>query len=496
MIDEQSNLKFIFGLKVRELRIIQQLSFQELSTATGLSISYLSEIEKGKKYPKGDKILQLAQALGATYDQLVSLRVSKQLAPIVRVLQSDFFRKFPLETFGLDAQKIIELISAAPEKINAFLSTLLQLARHYEMQTADFYGVALRSYLDLYDNYFADWEEAVDRFRADYPATAAVPVPPSVLEEVLQTHFGVTVNRHELTQHPTLKDVRSLYHPERRELLVNTQLTTAQENFLMGRELAFQYLNISERPYETPSQRSATFEELLNNYRASYFSAALLLKRELVIQDIRRFAGLRRWDEAALLRFLNKYEATPEMLFQRLTNILPTFFGIKNLFFLRFVGTDDFSSYELNKELHLSQSHNPHANRLHEHYCRRWVSINTIKYQRSQKRRRTPPAARAKAQVSSYWKTPNRYLCLSIAKSNESNPAESISVTVGFLVDSKLKKQIHFLNDPDLVTQTVHTTCERCAIPDCHERVAPPLIIEQEEHKVAVEQALDRILNK
>ena len=163
MIDEQSSLKFIFGLKVRELRLENDLSFQELSAATGLSISYLSEIEKGKKYPKGDKILQLAQALRVEYDQLVSLRVSKRLAPIVRVLQSDFFREFPLDMFGLDAQKIIELISGAPEKINAFLSTLLQLARHYEMRTDQFYGVALRAYQDLYDNYFPDIEEAVEQ---------------------------------------------------------------------------------------------------------------------------------------------------------------------------------------------------------------------------------------------------------------------------------------------------------------------------------------------
>ncbi|MEM8968572.1 MAG: helix-turn-helix domain-containing protein [Bacteroidota bacterium] len=495
MIDEQSSLKFIFGLKVRELRLENDLSFQELSAATGLSISYLSEIEKGKKYPKGDKILQLAQALRVEYDQLVSLRVSKRLAPIVRVLQSDFFREFPLDMFGLDAQKIIELISGAPEKINAFLSTLLQLARHYEMRTDQFYGVALRAYQDLYDNYFPDIEEAVEQFREDYSFTKEIPVTSSALESILQDQFGTKINRSELPKSPVLNHVRSMFHAKRKELMINSGLTTAQENFLMGRELAFQYLKLKDRPQVTPPQQPGTFEELLNNYKASYFSAALLLEKKTIIQDVKRFARLRKWNETALLQFLKKYEATPEMLFQRLTNILPTYFGIKNLFFLRFIGTDDFSNYELNKELHLSQFHSPHANQLNEHYCRRWISINIIKDLRSQQRLEPKQRVMAGSQISKYWKTANQYLCLSIAKSNESNPDESISVTVGFLIDSKLKKQIQFLSDPNLVTKTVHTTCERCAISDCQVRMAPPLVIEQENRRAMVQKELNKIMS-
>lgn len=61
-MDSQSR-KIIFGLKVKQLRKGQQLSFAELSARSGLSISYLNEIEKGKKYPREDKIEALAEAL-------------------------------------------------------------------------------------------------------------------------------------------------------------------------------------------------------------------------------------------------------------------------------------------------------------------------------------------------------------------------------------------------------------------------------------------------
>ena len=133
MINEEFGIRHIFGLKVKELRLRNKMSFQELAKQTGLSVSYLNEIEKGKKYPKGDKIMSLAGALNVTYDHMVSLKVSKKLQPIVNLLHSNFFKEFPLELFGLDAQKLVELISNSPEKINAFVGSIIQLARQYEI---------------------------------------------------------------------------------------------------------------------------------------------------------------------------------------------------------------------------------------------------------------------------------------------------------------------------------------------------------------------------
>ena len=57
------NVPVIFGLKLRQLREDRGLGLKELSALAGMSPSYVNEIEKGKKYPKADKILQLAEAL-------------------------------------------------------------------------------------------------------------------------------------------------------------------------------------------------------------------------------------------------------------------------------------------------------------------------------------------------------------------------------------------------------------------------------------------------
>lgn len=492
MANENFSLRHIFGLKIRDLRVERGLSFQELSQKTGLSISYLSEIEKGKKYPKGDKILQLAEALGESYDNLVSLKVSKRLQPVINLLQSDFFKEFPLELFGLDAQKIIELISVSPDKINAFISSISLISRNYEMNQEHFYYAALRSYQELHDNYFPELEKAVKDFRKSNKEMQDVPVKKEQLEYVLMENYGIFIDRKELPDYAALKHLRSFYKPNKK-LLINNELTDAQECFLLGREIGFQYLKLKERPMETPPQKSYNFEALLNNYKASYFSAALLMDEDEVVNDVRKFALNKKWNGGKLLSFISKYNATPEMLMQRLTNILPKYFGIKNLFFLRFLGTDDFSSYELTKELHLSRAHNPHANSLNEHYCRRWISIGLIKELRSMHRLKKRSDVIAGAQISHYHETPNEYLCLTIAFPNVSNPNESMSVTIGVFIDNNLRKRIKFIDDPAIVTKIVNTTCERCSLIDCGDRIAPPYHIEQQENQREIIKALNEL---
>lgn len=493
MVNGNFQLKHIFGLKVRDLRMSKDLSFQELSEKTGLSVSYLSEIEKGKKYPKGDKILALADALKVTYDYLVSLRVSKKLEPIINLVQSDFFKEFPLETFGLDPQKVIELLSQAPEKINAFITSIITIARNYEMRGEHFYFAALRSYQELHDNYFAEIEAAVRKFRKEHGSLLTVPVSANALKDVLNKTYGIRLDRNKLSSFEALRDLRSYYNAKEKKILLNQGLTRAQESFLLGRELAFQYLDLTNRPMETPPQRGVSFEAILNNYKASYFSAALIMPEEEIMKDIRKVASVPSLDKHMLVQLIDKYRATPEMLMQRLTNILPRHFKIKNLFFLRFVGTDNFSYYNLTKELHLSRSHNPHGNGINEHYCRRWLSIRMIKQLRSSSRIDKTNPILAGAQISKYYGTEDDYLCLSLAFPNVSNPMESMSVTIGFYMDDDLRKKVRFIQDPNIKSRIVNTTCERCAWTQCEDRIAPPIQVERSQRKEGIWKALEEI---
>jgi transcriptional regulator with XRE-family HTH domain len=476
MLNHTQIVRLIFGLKLRQLRQERGLTPASLAQAVDVSVSYLNEIEKGKKYPKADKILSFSRALGVSYDELVSLHLGKRLAPISELLQSDVLREFPLEMFGLDLGRLIELISDAPTRVMAFISTLLELARNYEMRQEHFYLAALRSYQEMHDNYFDELEDAVRSCVARFRLRTDAPFDLHQLEELLGQEYHYLIDRHSLAEYPMLGGLRSVYQPSARRLLLRPGLSRAQELFALGREVAFNYLGLKDRPFtNVPAAMPGSFEQVLNHFRASYFAVALLMEESQLVADLQALFSAPRWNAALLLGLLTRYEVSPEMLLQRVTNLLARHFGIGSLFFLRFDQEPGAEHFELTKELHLSRLHNPHGNELQEHYCRRWVSLWLME----QARQSGSPGLRVAAQRSRYWQTPDEYLCLTISRFDASGHATS--VTVGLPVDDNLRQKVAFLNDEAIPVRWVNETCERCSIPDCEVRAAPPVrIVEQQ----------------
>ena len=493
MISENDSVRLIFGLKVKSLRQAKGLSYQQLADKAGLSLSYVHDIETGKKFPKAAKIIALAKTLGVDYDYLVSLRASKKLQPIIDLISSDFINAVPWHHFGLTPAGLLDLFSNTPDKVTAFISTLLKISRKYQLSKEGFYNYALRSYQDLHDNYFEDIEEAVNKFRDQHAITSVVPMETSKLEAIL-SNMNIKVNRKKMAGIEALKQLRSYYSVTGKTLFLNKGLSSGQENFLIGREIGFQYLSLTDRPYETVYRGSKSFETILNNFKASYFSAALLMPEEHFVEQVKQAVKQPSWNPDAWINLISLYDVTPEMMMERLTNILPRHFGIENLFFLRMNGDGHSKRYQMTKELHLSQLHNPYGNALHEHYCHRWVSIKSIKDVVQLAKGRKYRGMVIEAQISQYWQTHNRYLCISIAKPLDKDCKEAVSVTIGLLIDQNLVHTMPFVNHPEITVRTVHTTCERCGIMDCLERVEAPVVLAELESEHNMLDAL-KLLN-
>lgn len=485
MTDNES-IRLIFGLKMKALRQEKGLSYQQLAEKTSMSLSYVHDIETGKKFPKADKILSLAKVFGVDYDYLVSLRASKKLQPIIDLINSDFINAVPWEHFGLTPASLLDLFSNTPDKVTAFISTLLKISRSYQLSKESFYNAALRSYQDLHDNYFEEIEDAVRRFRKEYKWKDTSFVEIDTMEAALQK-MQIQVNRRQMSGMDALQSIRSFYAVSNKTLFINKGLSNAQENFLLAREIAFQYLNVTERSYETIIQHSDSFDILLNNFKASYFAVALLMPEDKAVEDIKRIVVQPKWNDKAWVDLFSRYNVTPEMMMQRLTNILPNHFSIDHLFFLRLSGDPIKNEFEITKELHLSQVHNPYANATHEHYCRRWVAINSINHVAELVAKKKYRQPYVEAQISQYWHTHNRYLCISISKPAAKGSSEIVSVTIGLMIDQRLLQTMPFINDTAIPVKTVHTTCERCGIMDCKERAAEPveIIKQQQQEKIA-----------
>lgn len=490
MLSNEKIIRLIFGFKVRHLRQQKNLSYQELSKLTGLSTSYLNDIEKGKRYPKPARITNLAKALDVDYNYMVATNASKKLQPIIDLLSSKFFRLFPLDEFGISLEKVLELFTQTPTKVNAFISTIFKIARNYQVGEKQFYLEALRSYQDMNNNHFPHLEEAVEGFKKEFSIKERLFFTPDFLEEQLLEIYGIHTDFEELSKNEAILHIRSYYKPETKVLYIQKGLSDAQQNFLFARELGFQYLELKERPYETTITEIDSFEKLLNNYKASHFAAALLMDGETLANDIRLLARENSWKPDLFLNLLEKYKVSSETLMQRLTNILPHHFGLEDLFFIRMTGDENLQSFNMKKDLHLSQLHSPYNNELDEHYCNRWVSITSIKELRFVKTQKPTTPIIADAQISKYWNTDKEYLCISLAKSGFQDSNKGVSVTLGLLVNPHLKSIFHFLSDPKLKSREVHTTCERCGIRDCEARVAPWTVIEEEMRQTAILKSL------
>lgn len=482
MISENDIAKLILGFKIRHLRTQRGTSYQELAKKTGLSVSYLNDIEKGKKYPKPDKIRALAEAFQLNYDDLISMKADKRLLPVVDLLNSGFFRYFPSEEFGFNTEKLIDFFSNAPDRISAFISTILKMVRSYQIEKEHFFRIALRSYQDMHDNFFPEIETSAERFREESLTSGS---SLRSLLSILKGSFGIVIDEEGLSNNRKLQGFRSFFSNANKKLYLNGNLTDEQKRFLVAKEIGFQWLELEERSFETNLNSEASFEKLLNNFKASYFGACLLMPANDLVGDIEQISLETTWNPVSWSKLVQKYEVSPETFLQRLTNILPQYFGIDDLFFIRLDNTRGLVNYRITKELHLSGLHQPYQNQLSEHLCHRWVSISSIKNLHGKK-----GDFFIDAQISEYWQTENSYFCLSIAQPNRFDNKNGSSVTLGLAFNEKLKGTFNFMKDPVLRKRTVHTTCEQCAISDCEHRVAPPSYLERKENEIKLAEEL------
>ncbi len=486
--------KIIFGLKIKELRTGKGLSFAKLSQLTGMSISYLNEIEKGKKFPKPDKIKSLAKSLDVEEDKITSFDLNPALLPVGELLKSNFLNELPLDLFGIDMQKVVEIISKAPMRVGAFISTLVELSKNYALQEENFYFGAMRAYQELHYNYFEEIELNVDEFLKGNTLPEEE-LDAEKLERILLEKYKCKIDTHTISDFPELRNVHSVFIPKKNKLLIHKDVNEKQKSFLLGREIGYRYLDLKNRPYYAPLRIPQSFDPVLSNFKATYFAATLMMNRNKVAKQVEKFCSREKWDGDALVEIINSYNVTPEMFVHRLTNILPRFFQLKQLFFIRVrtdIGTE---RYTIDKVLHLNQSHHPHSNKIYEHYCRRWGSIEVLK-ELHKKRIKGKTGLMAYAQRSKYFGTEDEYLTISIGIPAGPLQEKDISVTFGILMDNWLKKVIRFASDPNIPFRTVNKTCERCPILDCNERVARPYVHQQRQEWKATKDRLDELIKK
>lgn len=488
---EKDYIKLIFGLKLKQARTNKNLSLFGLAKITELSKSYLNEIEKGKKYPKTDKIILLSEKLDISYDNMVSLKLDNNLAPIGEILKSGILKEIPLDIFGIQENDLIDIIANAPAKVNAFISTIIEIAQHYNLTRESFFLASLRSYQEAHNNYFEDLEQKVLEFSTAFHIDMNVQITIEELTAILIEEYGYTIRELVFSEQEQLGDLRSIYVPKSKTLLLSMEIDQPQKAFILAKEIAYNYLKITERLYTFSWIKFDNFDQVLNNFYASYFAGALLISRQKLIDELNVFLAKTDPKPQEMIALMNGFNVSPESFYQRLTNILPKDFQLKNLFFLRLSHQIGADTYQIKKELHITNQQEPHSNEMNEHYCRRWVSIRTIEQSLKQKKNHF-----FDAQISSYDNSKNEYLVFSSATPDPFKVNCIRSISVGILITPGMKKKFKFIENNALKRQIVGVTCETCAVKDCLERASPPIHLEQKMRNENTDKIVQQYMEK
>ena len=487
MSKRDSNEKILFGLKVRYLRQDMGLSFNELSGSSGLSVSYLNEIEKGKKFPKEDKLKSLAKALGITVEKLKGRFVPSNLQPVAELLRSNFLNELPLDLFGIELSKVTEIIANAPSRVGAFIAALVDISKNYSIQEEHFYLGAMRAFQEMHFNYFEDIENALDEFKKKVKHNS-VKVELDFLIDQL-TQLGVQISENTFTDLDLLGQFRSVYNPSKKILHLRPNLSDSQKKYQLAKEIGFNVLNLNPRPLTSTVYQVRNFEEVLNNFKAGYFSVGLLVDREEMIQDLEQVFSRDNWSPNYILALFNKYAVNPEIVFQRF-NVLPKFFGIQNVFFHRFILNKESDTISLDKEYHFRKRHYSQIDDQTEHYCRRWSSVNMMDTASEDE----DQSYYLRSQRSYFVDTKEEYITVTATQRRTDNVV--ISNTIGMLIDKNSAQSIKFLKDKNLEKKEVSLTCQRCSIQGCEERKSPPLILDQMDRQRKVQRRINALINE
>ena len=463
-------------------------SLAQLAEITGMSVSYLNEIEKGKKYPKSEKLVQLSGALEVPYEKLVSLKLDRQLAPVGEILKTNILNDLPLDMFGIDKGKLVEIIASAPMKVSAFIGTLMQMADHYNLTQENFYFAALRSYQELNENYFPELEKEAELVRSEIEPDQGKAILPDQLGAILENRFGYLVDDHELSEYPDLSNIRSVFIRDAKKILVNDQLADNQKSFLFAKELGYQHLNLTgDRALMTPWPRATSFDHVLNNSQASYFAGALLIPQEDLGGRLEKFMDSKKFESKLLIQMLERYASSPEMLAVRLTNIIPKKFGLGNMFFLRFDHDNRTDEVSQKKELFFSRAQEKHDIELLTKSCSEWAGEEV--FSKLNKLRKGSSYYDPIAYVHRF-KTPSgskSYVVIALGRIMKRDQHASLSVMVGFEENAVFKRKVAWSEDGTIRTTLMQYDKRKLAKEEKFNRIRMAMLDLMEKEKNATD---------
>lgn len=482
-------IRLILGLKVKQLREQLQLSLDVVSKKSGISRSYINEIENGKKYPQGDKLMALANALNVKYDDLVSLKLSGNLEPLNAILLSDRLNTIPLKSFGLDETTLSDLLIKNPYKTQLMLSTLLNLSKNQGLNKQDFINGALLAHAEAHNNYFDPVEKKAVEFKKLYDAKSS-DVKFETLVNYAFDAFKLTVNILNTTESDSISETHSIFIKETNSLLLHSSLNEKQRIFCIVREFYFQIeKDIKRKRTHFPLTSYSSFEQGLNAFYSAYFALAFFAPKQLFIKDFNTLFDSKTWNEDTFLNISASYNLEPAMLLRRLAVFLKSDFNFERFLLMRLSKSVEKETHDLTMEAKWVELDQPHSNEAVDNFCKKSLSRQVI-----------DDNSRGVIRIQKDNLHVNylvlNFITLSVldAPLNDSFHPKSLSLVI--VLTDHVKEKIKFLEDNTIPSQDLGLACQSCIVEECSVRMSPAYSIRKTDKNLNLEKAVEAIKMK
>ena len=156
-------------------------------------------------------------------------------------------------------------------------------------------------------------------------------------------------------------------------------LLPQQKAFIYAKEIGTHILGITSRTATSSWIKVESFDQVLNNFKTSYFAGALLLGRAQTAAGLHRIFRSRQFRPESWLGLMSQLNATPEIFFYRIGQLAYAEFGLENHYFMRLNSREGKQSFDVTKLLNLSGLSLPRGLSANEHYCRKWAGMRLLR---------------------------------------------------------------------------------------------------------------------
>lgn len=473
--------KILFGMRLRYAREKTKLNLQQFSSKVGCAVSYLNEIEHGKKYPGPDKLEAFAGALGTTVDQLLHDALPPPAIPMEQILRSGILDELPLHRFGIEPMRILELMQGAPTQVTAFLNTLVDLARHHSVTDEHIFTSALRSYQELHQNYFPELEAQALHIRSQILGIHIGIIPSiDLLELALKNFWGIHVRYDSLLTQPRFRYFSSWLSSSTSTLWVQESLPISIKKYILSREIAFQHLALEDRISTSPPFEPQRFHQVIDYFHASYLANAIGLPESMMQQCLHTFFHNERLQPQLLVNWIQEYEVTPAMFFARFHLILP-WMHWKHVFYIKAKYHSRNQSFDIERELHLHPYRFLHLRKHQEHYCLKWPAFNMLQLESNS----TPEV---QVYLLDIGDPAIRFLTITYLYQDRK---EKNTVTIAVELTETIEQSIPWISELKSKIFIARSSCERCNITDCDQRRASPIHLEHIQRRHEIRKLLE-----